>query len=707
MDSKMVLAIGVAIVVIAGGVAAAVVLTQNNKDSGDSSSYFDGVGLKVLGNVNKDNVIDSNDYNELKKLIDDGKSADDNKLADANNDGKLDDQDLAVIQNVIDKKETKIYHVVYHDTDGDGVMDTPLKDTKYPVSSTVMSGSSNLFIMFYMLGITNEVKGASYGDTNDTYLYNDVYFHYDSSKKTYSGTENVKRLGTSSTTIAFENGQIGSTETIAKENVTCVISDWNRTYITNEDAFETAGIDVVRVASASFDPEVYTHSIALLGLLFDKGENASKLISLYDKTRDDINKALKDLPAESKKKAVASSMDGAISSADSDYTAVCVAAGAEFGLKGFDFGGSTSIYVKDNLGVFDTRQYNFDNIVHLRTALTYASTPAEVASYWATYANAMDKWEKAFDGQVLVSGSIPVPARVAYTAYAIYGSTVPALSEAWASSLVGEFESMYTKDAAGAPNHTLALKSYNYEVTVSDDVIVKNGTTVVTSGEKFAYGTQLHIEPKVVKEGFILAADGSVVDDDGNFLVINNINARYVDPTVIAALQSLANGVKEKCANNLFIQTVDANAITDGSVTVTNPGSSAGKTGVYDSKFVYYEDKSDAASAYAGYKSTVGGKTGTQITLDVLNGSSEKVGEVFVVYQGKLPSSATAAYKAYGALNITGYCGNYVLDYAKTSYYYNMDDSMSGKTQDEINTIYGNAANALAAKFVEVLTTVA
>ncbi len=712
MNSKMVLVIGVAIVVIAGGVAAAVILTQNNKDSGDSSSYFDGVGLKVLGNVNKDNVIDSNDYDELKKLIDDGKSADDNKLADANNDGQLNADDLTVVQNIIDRKETTIYHVSYHDTDGNGTMDSPLRDTKFPVTSAVMTGSSNSFIMFYMLGIVNEIKGASYGTTNDSFLYDDVYFDFDG--KNYNTLDKegrtVTKLGTSSTTINFENGRIGSTETIAKESVSCVVSDWNRTYITNENAYETAGIDVVRVAAASFDPEVYTHSISLLGLLFNKVDNAKKLIAIYDKTADDINNALKNLPAESKKKAVASSMDGALSSGDSDYTAVCVAAGADFGLEGFDFGGSTSVYVNDNLGVFDTRQYSFDNIVHLRTALTYASTTDQVAGYWSTYANAMIKWEHAYDGQVLVSGAIPVPARVAYTAYAIYGSTVPELSETWAKGILSDFEALYQKDISGAPNKTLALRSYTYSVTVSDDVIVKNGETVVTSGAEFPYGTKLHIEPKVEKPGFALRADGSTVDDQGYFYVIDNINARYVDPVVTANLTTLASTFVDSYKGNVYMQNGTANDNGEGTFTIVNANyKGASSINTYTDKFVYFDTAADALAQYETWVTAAETKAGTglSVTKDIMK-NAVKVGEVTISYTGKVSTSTTYDYTASSGVGWTAYVGNYVLSYeGKLFYHYSYDEAFKGKTDAQVQASFLPEVQALADAIAAAMVTVA
>ena len=703
MNSKMLLAIGIAAIVVVGGVVAVVAL--NNKDDGnkDPLAYFDEAGLKVLGNVNKDNAIDAADYEAVKKLVDDKASASDNKLADANNDDKLDELDLAVIQSVIDKQNTKIWHISYHDVDGNGTMDKELVETKYPVSATIMTGSANNFTMFYLLGITSEVKGASYGDTNDKFLYNSIYLEGSS----------VVKLGTSSTTIKFEDGKIGASNTISKDSVTCLVSDWNRTYIENEAAYETAGIDVVRIAAASFEPEVYTHTITLLGLLFDKAEKANSVLALYDETKTAIDNALKDLPKDKVKKAVASSMDGAISSQDSDYTAFCLAAGAEFGLKGFDFGTSTSVYVKDNLGVFDTREYNYDNIVHIRTALKYDSTPEQVASYWATYANAMNKWDKAYDGQVLVSGAIPIPCRVAFIAYALYNDVIPQFTKTWANGVLSQFEGMYVNTDMSGANTELVLTSYNFTVNVSDDVIVTHGSDVVNDGDKFPYGTKLHIEPKVVKAGFSLSADGSVIDDEGNFLVIDNIKARYVDPVVSGKLQSLASAVAANCSGNKYIQTVEANLDGDGSLTITNPGSKTTTTGVYTTKFVYCDTAAEAQTAYSGFKTTCEGKSGvTIITKDIMSGS-EKVGEVTLTYLYKFATSATAQYYAYGAVNVTGYCGNYVLEYVKTMYYYNFDTAIQSMTgtdeekQAQLDAYYQPDANALATAFQGVLATAA
>ena len=89
----MIAVIAVVIIAVAGG-ATAVYLTSNHGSKEDPLAYFDGAGLKVLGNENKDNVIDSKDYDAVQALVNDKASAKDHPLADANNDGTLDEKDL-------------------------------------------------------------------------------------------------------------------------------------------------------------------------------------------------------------------------------------------------------------------------------------------------------------------------------------------------------------------------------------------------------------------------------------------------------------------------------------------------------------------------------------------------------------------------------------------------------------------------------------
>lgn len=307
MEKKAIYVVAIVAVLVAASVGVYAVV--GNKDDVDSPASMEGAELKVLGNANGDRVIDSKDIDVIEKAIDDGVALKDAPLADANNDGVIDDKDIEVVKKIINKESVTVWHINYHDVDGDSTMDMERVSTQYPVSAAIMTGSANSFIMCYMIGIIDEIKGASYGSSNDSTLFG----------STYLNTSKTVKLGTSSTSITFEDGKAGSSNVIAEKGVTCVLSDWNRTYLTNESAFETAGVDVVRVAAASVDKEVYTHSILLLGFLFQKESRASDLVDLYDSTMKTIKDAVSTLPEDKKVKAVASSMNGYISSGNSDY----------------------------------------------------------------------------------------------------------------------------------------------------------------------------------------------------------------------------------------------------------------------------------------------------------------------------------------------------------------------------------------------------
>lgn len=286
MEKKAIYVVAIVAVLVAASVGVYAVV--GNKDDVDSPASMEGAELKVLGNANGDRVIDSKDIDVIEKAIDDGVALKDAPLADANNDGVIDDKDIEVVKKIINKESVTVWHINYHDVDGDSTMDMERVSTQYPVSAAIMTGSANSFIMCYMIGIIDEIKGASYGSSNDSTLFG----------STYLNTSKTVKLVKSSTSITFEDGKAGSSNVIAEKGVTCVLSDWNRTYLTNESAFETAGVDVVRVAAASVDKEVYTHSILLLGFLFQKESRASDLVDLYDSTMKTIKDAVSTLPED-------------------------------------------------------------------------------------------------------------------------------------------------------------------------------------------------------------------------------------------------------------------------------------------------------------------------------------------------------------------------------------------------------------------------
>ena len=107
MDNKILAIVAVVVVVAAGGAAAFVMLGGGGKEK-QPIDY--GGELKVYGNANEDSVIDQMDIDYINAVIKGDKEK--TTFSDANNDGKVDADDAAYVQNIIDRKDgTKIFYI--------------------------------------------------------------------------------------------------------------------------------------------------------------------------------------------------------------------------------------------------------------------------------------------------------------------------------------------------------------------------------------------------------------------------------------------------------------------------------------------------------------------------------------------------------------------------------------------------------------------
>lgn len=409
MDKKVLYVAAVVVILIIAAAAAYIAIADRDGGSGDNVADMDDAELKVYGNVNGDRYLDAADASIIQQLIDEGAAVEDHPLADANRDGVIDTADLDVVNNVIAGESAVIWHVNYHDTDGDGHMDQEIVSTTFPLESVIISASSNIAMHLFSIGVIDEVKGAAYTDgTLDSVLYGDNYLD----------TGKVVKIGTSVTDIPFEDGKVGASDVIADQQVTALITDWNKNYVSNYQDFENAGVDVVRISCNSTNAEEMTHTAMLLGLLFQKVERAEQYLDLNLEILDYVRDSV---AGDEPVKMVVSSMNGRISSGTSDYTAIAVEAGGEFALSAVDFGTSASIKISEHPEVYT---YDFDYIIHFRTSLSYDQTQEEIQKAWDTYTPAFSDWEHAETGQYLVSGSVAPVLRVAYIATVLHPDDV-------------------------------------------------------------------------------------------------------------------------------------------------------------------------------------------------------------------------------------------------------------------------------------------
>ena len=415
MDAKTVKILAVVIVVI---VAAAAVVFIMTKDNSSSKSEIN-AALEVYGNADGDYKIDNADLQIIKKIVngDEGYTLSKYPMADANYDGSVTQADVDLVTKILKGESCTVYHSWYMTTENpDQRWDTKVVDTKWPIKQCIGNGAANALQMYTMLDLQDNIVAINYSSSSppDSTLY-----------PAYSKMES---LGTS--TMYLTASKV--TETLAANpGITAVITADNKGYLTStasgridEAGLEAMGIDVIRVRHAAVDPEDYGSALLLLGFLFQKDVN-----SVVDATKwiENVYKDLdKRLPAESKRvTTAATSSYNYLSARNSDYADTGVYAG---GIYTIPANKSTSIKMADNPWLYED-QYQADNIIEIRTGGSNGSWYKEHGLDYDTFLKQTDENFALFkayqNGHVyLISGDMPVVARVLYSAALLYPDAI-------------------------------------------------------------------------------------------------------------------------------------------------------------------------------------------------------------------------------------------------------------------------------------------
>jgi hypothetical protein len=123
METKIIAIIAAAVIVVAAAGGAVYYMNQGGGSEVDGKDFDESSGaLLIYGNANEDKVIDDKDLTSIQALIDKGEYE---KIADANQDGKVNSDDKSFVEDMIAKKGMKIY---YKDmSDGATGIDYPVK----------------------------------------------------------------------------------------------------------------------------------------------------------------------------------------------------------------------------------------------------------------------------------------------------------------------------------------------------------------------------------------------------------------------------------------------------------------------------------------------------------------------------------------------------------------------------------------------------
>ena len=278
MDKKTTAIIAVVIVVV---VAIAVYSLMNDGDSvekedvkyvfEDNDSYL----LKVFGNADGDNAIDSKDVEVINNLLNGSIEYDKTKhsYADANQDGAITSEDATYIQGIIDKNTSVADRIFYYDVNGD------VASVSQPVKKL----------------------GADYWPCMDGIVVlgaQDILTHVDSGIYGQLSSSAVKYKGFGQDKVTnFGNGFRSNYdfETIVATGVDAIVCGSKEIYFVGiEDRFTSASsIDMIRLPF--WEGNKVDSAIITLAYLLNNDtyiSNAEKFLEFEDKIQSTLDKGL-------------------------------------------------------------------------------------------------------------------------------------------------------------------------------------------------------------------------------------------------------------------------------------------------------------------------------------------------------------------------------------------------------------------------------
>lgn len=418
MEKMKIAVVAVVAVVI---VAACAIVLLNNE--GKSEEVDINSQLRVFGNADGNYTIDQNDLKVIDDILAGKEDFSDHPLADADNDGKITEDDKTLVQKIINGEKCTVYHYNTCST-GDYIV-----STQWPVKSALATGAANMLWLLTMAGVNDMVHGITYSSSSppDPTLF-----------PTYN---KMTSIGSSSTKMPIDN----ASSYISDYNVTAIISDKTASTIdkdTVEVQYEAMGVDIIRVAPASVDVDEFCSQLFLIGFLFQTEDACKDIAEWWIGLQNEINSKLEGVE---KKTAItcngtATSKGLWVSAGTSDYVDVILAAGGEYAL---DDKVLTSYASGAYFSSSDTWLYNydFDYIVSIRTNDWYSGTIDDTEKYESSLG--LLSHTEAYENKhaYVITGDAPIPLRIAYASTVLYPEI---FSEEWADSLNQEFMDKFT-----------------------------------------------------------------------------------------------------------------------------------------------------------------------------------------------------------------------------------------------------------------------
>lgn len=263
-NSKLLTVIVVVIVLAAACIAAAYTLTSDNNDAVFQTDSV----AQVYGNANMDYTIDGRDVEYLQSIVngDTNWNAIENPFADSNNDGRITQDDIDLVNKIINKEECTVF---YYDYWGNASpLNYPIVNPRIAVTYWQQAEEMGI------LGLWDNIVVAN----------NSVFT---SSSTSIYDTSGIVSIGTSSSSSSSVDD--AGIETMMENDVDLIIASC---YTAIKDAaveLETLGIQSIFLWHAG---SYCLSTILTLGVLLDQEENAQEYVAYCDGIVNTINDRL-------------------------------------------------------------------------------------------------------------------------------------------------------------------------------------------------------------------------------------------------------------------------------------------------------------------------------------------------------------------------------------------------------------------------------
>lgn len=443
MDKKTTMIAAIVVVVIIVIAAAAVVLTRNGGSSDPNESIAS--KLQIMGNANDDYTIDAADMEIVDGIISGDVSFTDYPLADANNDGVVDESDKVLLQDIIDRKDGITVNVICLDRLGNNTV----VPCEYPLRNVVTYATNMQMPTLY-------ANGGQY-----------IAGYFSSSYEVAEGAINPNAMDLQGSSREISDASwtlFTQLDSSIDGGVGAFLTDYSAVaQITDlrQSDLDAAGIPLIIYPSANAADEITT--VLTLGFLF--GGDCEDLGVRYAQASWDVMNRIEavtgDLSDEEKSTYICCTMWIYICERDSTFNTTATDAGGNwYGNVNSEFGstyqgdGSTSMSSVEALSNYT----GIDAVINNRSmdwGLDQSEMESTVLNCWENERNGHPVYEYfrgLEDNMVFVNNLLPGAVKLAYMAHALYGDD---FSMEWADGVLQEFIDLGTEPLNGQTMDTI------------------------------------------------------------------------------------------------------------------------------------------------------------------------------------------------------------------------------------------------------------